>query len=497
VHQSESRSAVAPALKIAAPSRPRKIRMSILTNAPRAIVTRALAAALLLAALAPPLAAQSPAREERLLNGLRVFFFPRPAAQKVWLRLRVGSGAAFDLANKEGMAQLLADALFPDPSTGQYVAEELGGSLDVRADYDAIEITVSGDAARFDALAEVLRNAILQMRLTPDEVRRLKDSRAKSLSEQGETAAARADRAAAARLFASYPYGRPAGGTAASVARVERADLMLARDRLIIPNNSLLAVAGGVDPARAMRTLRQFLGPWRKSEEVPPATFRWPPAPDARTLVIDAPGSTDAEVRIAARGIARSDRDRAAAALLAQVAQQRLRSALREVPAAKLSVGHDSHALGGVFLVSASVPPAQAAQAFEAARSALRSLTATHVTQAELETARRERSAALQSGRDAEYAAAADWLESVAYGHAPSDPARAYDSVTTADLQRVAARLFRDAPLASVVAGDAATLRTALASLPGGIEEPKAAANPPAPPQQRQQQRSPEADRRP
>lgn len=454
-----------------------------------------LAVALVLPGLLVPLAAQPPAREERLLNGLRIFFFQRPGAQKVWMRLRVNSGAAFDLAGKEGMTQLLADALFPDPSTGQYVAEELGGRLDVRTDYDAIEITISGDAARFDSLTEVVRNALLQMRLTPDEVRRLKEARTKLLGARAETAATKADRAAAARLFAGYPYGRTTEGTAESIARVERADLMLARDRFINPNNSVLVVVGPMEIARAMRTFRQFLGPWRKSEETVPATFRQPAAPDARTLVIDAPGGTEAEVRVSARGLSRSDRDRAAAALLANVAQQRLRSALKDVTAAGLTAAHNSHALTGLFRVSATVPAAQAAQAVEAARSVVRSLATAAVTAAELEAARRELSAAAQSGREAEYGAAADWLESISYGHPPVDPTRAFDNVTPADLQRVGARLFRDAALALVVAGDAAALRASLANLPGGIEEPSASRSVPAPAQQPQP--TPAAGRRP
>ena len=45
------------------------------------------------------------------------------------------------------------------------------------------------------------------------------------------------------------------------------------------------------------------------------------------------------------------------------------------------------------------------------------------------------------------------------------------NALTTADLQRVAARLFSDAKLASVVVGDAAQLRNELARLSGGIEE--------------------------
>jgi zinc protease len=437
---------------------------------------RLLAPALLLPGLlsAPAQLAAQPAaapREEQLLNGLRIFFFPRPGAQKVWMRLRVNSGAAFDLAGKEGTSRLLADALFPNPTTGQYVAEELGGRLQVRADYDAIEVTLSGDASRFNDLAEVLRNAVLQMRLSPDDVRRLKDARIELFRDRGETAASAADRAAGARLFGAYPYGRPAEGTVESIERVSHYDLTLARDRFLNPNNSLLAVVGPVEQTRAMRTFRQFLGPWRKSEETAPATFRQPAAPAARTLLLDVPRAPHAEIRLAARGLARSDRDRNAATLLAAVATQRWFAALKDVTAARLAVAHDSYSLGGVFRMNAAVHAEQCAQAIEAARATLRSLTTTPATAAELEAARRDLSAALQDGRNAEYDPAADWLDSVAFGHPVANSARAIHAITPADLQRVATRLFRDAPAATVVAGDASALRAALASLPGGIEE--------------------------
>lgn len=458
--------------------------MRIRTHAPGAIFLRTLAPALLLSALLVPLAAQAPAptREERLLNGLKIYFFQRPGAQKVWMRLRVtNSGAAFDLAGKEGTARLLADAIFPDPATGQYVAEELGGRLDVRVGYNTIEINISGDASRFDDLAEVLRNALLQMRLTPDEVRRLKEARLKLLGERAETAAVKADGAATTRLFGSYPYGRPLGGTAESVARVERADLMLARDRFINPNSSLLVVVGPVEPARAMRTFRQFLGPWRKSDEVVAPTFRQPAPPDARTLVIDAPGAAEAEVRLAARGLPLSDNDHRALTGLAVVARQRWLAALKDVEPGKVFVRHEPHALAGLFLMGAAVPASRAAEAIETGRAALRSLFITPVTGAEYESAKRELNAAAEHGRDPAYADVEKWLDSLTYGHPAGGNARAFDTLRPEDLQRIAARLFRDAAIASVAAGDAAALRASLASLPGGVEEASANSGAPAP----------------
>src|SRR4029450_13836991 len=64
---------------------------------------------------------------ESLLNGLRILYWQQPGNPTVVLKLRIHSGAAFDLADKAGMMALLGDALFPDQTIREYVTDELGG----------------------------------------------------------------------------------------------------------------------------------------------------------------------------------------------------------------------------------------------------------------------------------------------------------------------------------------------------------------------------------
>ena len=75
-------------------------------------------AAIIVCLLLMPAAAlaQVPMEPEhaRLLNGLRVLIWSRPGDQDVLLKLRVHSGAAFDLAGKGGSMALLGDILIPD-----------------------------------------------------------------------------------------------------------------------------------------------------------------------------------------------------------------------------------------------------------------------------------------------------------------------------------------------------------------------------------------------
>src|SRR5437763_9357460 len=150
---------------------------------------------------------------EKLLNGLSIIFWPRPGDANVTLKLRIHSGAAFDLAGKSGTMSLLADALFPDTDTREYVSEQLGGKLNVTTDYDAINVIISGKASEFERIIELLRNAVINPNLGPEAVARIKEARLKELNSKSPSAAEIADRAIAARLFGSFPYGHSQGGT--------------------------------------------------------------------------------------------------------------------------------------------------------------------------------------------------------------------------------------------------------------------------------------------
>ncbi len=442
----------------------------------------------LLATLSPAICPRSRAaqadnaepRREQLLSGLPILLAYRPGDQQVLLRLRIGSGAAFDLAGKEGLMALLSDTLFPDPNTRTFVTEELGGQMEVTTDYDHIDVTLSGRATEFERLAELLRNAVVNTRIVAEDVARLRDERLKAAQAVTVSPAQRADHAIAARLFGKHPYARRVNGTPESLARIVRVDLLQARDRFLTADNARLVVIGGVEPTRAMRVFRQFLGAWRKSETLVPATFRQPDAPAVRTLIIDQPGAAAAEVRLAVRGFARTDRDHVAASVLAALARGRWQAALGESEATKnLLVRHEAHAVAGLWQMSAQVQSAAAAQTLETARATLRTLVSTPPTAAELEQAKGEVVFALKQTQQPDIALAEQWLDSASYSTSTSAERRALDELNPIEVQRVAARLFRAAAAASIALGPGAELRTALARISNGTEEPGAL--PPAP----------------
>jgi zinc protease len=417
----------------------------------------------LLAILLAPvrLTAQSDVQREQLLNGLKILFIPRPGDPSVLLKLRIHSGSAFDTAGKSGTMALLADLLFPDPLTFEYFKDEIDGRLLVETTQDAIDITMQGRATEYDRIVDILRGALITTPLSPENVSKIRDAKIKVLSERKPSAAELANQTVAVRLFGAFPYAKGPAGTPETLRQIDRADLLLAKDRFLSPNNATLVIIGGVDHAKAMRALRQLLGGWRKSEELVPATFRQPAPPDARVLLANFPEAQATEVRLALRGLARGDRDYLAATLLSFIARDRWQKLM---PEAKVFVRHEAHTLPGLFIMGSSVDSSNASAALDAARATLKSLVDAPISAPELEKAKSEYLANENkvSGNDR---LATDWLNIEAYSLPLSGmQMRNWSLLSTAELQRVAARLFLSANQATVIVGHVESLKAKMTS---------------------------------
>ncbi|MCA1579379.1 MAG: insulinase family protein [Acidobacteria bacterium] len=453
------------------------------------VIRRLAVSALLFGLLAQPCLGQTTREPEReqLLNGLRLLIWSQPNSPELLVKLRLHSGAAFDLAGKSGQMALLGDLLFPDAATVDYFTDELGGKLDVSVNYDSVTITMVGKASELEQVISVLRNAILSTQFTPEVVTRIRDARLKALKALTVSPAVVADRAIAVRLFDEFPYGRHAGGTPEDLARVDRADLMLAHERFFGSNNATLAIVGGVTKARAFRTVRQLLGPWRKSDKLVPATFTQPKSPDPRTLIVNVPGPT-AEVRLAVRGLARAHADFLTSLVMARLAQHRWQSIAAELANQPVFVRSDAYVLPGAVVMGAAVSTEKAADALANARKVIESLISTPATVGELDRAKAEIVNETVTMASKIEAVPDPWLDADTYRlSAVQDQPSLLRAVSPADIQRVATRVFKDVSIASVVAGESAQLKAALQGrIPfevlGEIAAPTPSPKPPAKP---------------
>jgi len=419
--------------------------------------------ACLLLTLNPVIAQPTPVPEtQELLNGLKILFWPQPGSPDVLVKLRIHSGSAFDLSGKAGEMALLGDILFPNPETLDYFTEQMGGKLSVSVNYDSITVTMLGKAEQLNNILEVLRSAILSTQFAPEVVARVREARIKMVKDTAVSPAVVADRAIASRLFGTFPYGRPSAGTTEELSRIDRVDLMLARERFLNSNNATLAIVGGVSQNRAMRTLKQLLGPWRRSETIVPATFTAPKTPDPRVLIVNVPSPTS-EVRLAVRGVSRADQQFYAGLVLARIAQYRWQDTTPELASKPVSVRSEGYTLPGYFVMSVAVNATEALGSVLNAKKVLDSLMISPATGAEIDRAKREilsdlnsKFSSLEAGPDA-------WLDADTYRFgAIEDRSALIQTISAADVQRLASRLFKDTPIATVIVGDSAQLKGAL-----------------------------------
>jgi predicted Zn-dependent peptidase len=210
-----------------------------------------------------------------------------------------------------------------------------------------------------------------------------------------------------------------------------------------------------------MRALRQLLGPWRKSEQLIPATFRQPIPPDTKVLVITGSGDA-AELRLAFRGVARSDPDYYPALVLAKLTQHRWESLMPELTKRPTFARSESHFLPGMFVIGSAVNSADVADALATAKKTVEGLSSTIVSPAEIDRARNEVLTELNSMLSKPDAPSEALLDSDTYRLTDTqNPSSIITAVTPADIQRLAARLF-NTPVATVVLGDTQQLKAAL-----------------------------------
>lgn len=376
-----------------------------------------------------PAVAKAP-RQEKLLNGLRLVMIDDGAADKVSLRVRIHAGSAFDPQGREGLMKLLAESVFPTPETMEFFTEDLGGTLDVVSNYDYIQVNATAKPSEFLRLLETVSTALKNPSIDKETVARLKQERLATLKEWEKDSGYIADNAVAARLFGTFPYGRPELGTAASIQKIDFADLRFAKDRFFGADNATVVISGNFDADLGYRAARRYLGAWLKSDTKIPATFRQPDEPDTKLAEVGS-GTGEPVYRFAFRGVSKADKDWTAAEILSRIFAGRLASFQNA------AVENRARLLPGVFVVSvASATPVES--------TAIAGLLGRSITDTEFAKAKDDVSAAVSKLNPDDR-----WLDADTYRIESKDTAKALQTVTLADVQRVSGRLLKN-PMASV-----------------------------------------------
>ncbi len=295
-------------------------------------------------------------REETLLNGLKILILPQPNSGKVSVKLRIHSGSAFDPQDKEGTMALLSDIIFPNEAIKTYFEEDLEGSLEVLSTYDYIQINATAKTAEFLAVMETLAPAVISPQIDKETLAKIKPNRLAIIKEKENYASYIAERTVAERLYGEFPYGRPQIGTPESIAVIDFADLIFAKQKFLTADNATIIISGDVDANYAYKAVRRLLGGWQKSLNKVPANFRLPFQPDTTPLTVNIDESNTDVKMFAFDSVARNDKDYFAATVLEKILNNRSKITLFEDLAhSNQKVTNNVYFLRGYFVISKDV----------------------------------------------------------------------------------------------------------------------------------------------
>ena len=385
-------------------------------------------------------------RQEKMLNGLKVYLSPDVNADKTSVSIRIHYGSAFDQQGKEGTMKLLSQGIFPTDAAKEFFTDDLGGSLDVVCNYDFIEIDATSKPSELYRMLDYLAQAVTTPDVDAATTAGLKKALAAEAAAYEDGASTAADMAVRKRLYGAFPYGRPVIGTRDSIAKIDFADLKFAQDRLFGADNASLALSGNFNSDLAFKAVRRYFGSWLKSDVKFPSTFRQPDAPKSEVETgTFTDTSSRGEMRWAFRGVGRSDRNFAASKVLAAVYEQRLKIAVPAPFSQQVSVKSESHILPGEVIFSISAVSDEPSFDFAKANSIVAAILAAKVTDAEFGTAKAAVFAELNARKTSEL-----WLDKDTYRFdsvkADADLA---SQTSIADVQKLADR-YRAQPIAAV-----------------------------------------------
>jgi zinc protease len=283
-------------------------------------------------------------QRQELSNGLGLIAIDLPGRALVTASLVLASGADDEPAEQAGVTALMARSLTEGTAKHDAVglteaSERLGASVHAEAGWDGLSISVDVPAERLSAALQLAAEVATEPSFPASEVERLRDERLNDLLQAKADPRRRADDGFVETIYApGSPYGRPSGGTEATVPGLDAAACRAIHSRRLDPARMTLIVGGdlGAVGEEVMSIAESRFGSWPRNRASEAAgTPRVKAAREDRLVrVIHRPGSVQTEIRVGHLGVPRRIPDFHAvsvmSAILGGLFNSRLNRKLRE-----------------------------------------------------------------------------------------------------------------------------------------------------------------------
>jgi zinc protease len=434
--------------------------------------------------------------EAQLKNGLRVLIVERHELPVVGMRLVVGAGAGDYEGARPGALSFLGGMI--EQGTKKRTAlqisddfEAIGAQHGAWFDWDSGGVSVKVLADKLDPALELMSDVALHATFPEAEVERLRARRIAGIQSEKSSPGTVAQNALVAALFGrAHPYGHSLSGEENDAKKLTRAELVRAYERLFVPKNAAIVVAGDVTKEAILPKLEATFGQWKSTAGA--VSHKGPKpiakaATDKRIVLVDRAGA-QSQIQVARPGVPYAVKDRESIivmnAILGGMFSSRINMNLREKNA--YTYGARSYFAmrhgAGPFLAGASVVAEKTVPAIKEIFVEIEGLRRDGPTEDELALAKESIRLAMPGRFETVGDVAAAVSDLVVYDLPLDDLEKKLariDAVTTADVKRVAGEYLKADAMTVIVVGGKATLAPQLDALGlGAFEERDAYGNP-------------------
>lgn len=421
----------------------------------------------------PPLTPYKlPAVEEaKLANGLTVLVVRDTRFPLVTLRLGFPAGSKFDPPGLAGLAETAASLLKEGAGgrTSRLIAEELasiGGQLDAGVSPDNLVLRGGALSEHTGRLLEIAADIVQRAAFPEEEVSLRKQNREQELAVARAESATLAEEKLHQVVFGGHPYSRFLP-TDESIRKIARKDLLEFRDRFLAPNGATLVLVGAAPEAKALRALvEKHFGAW-KQRPLPAAPKAEFPTPRRTLVLVDRPGSAQADIHAGQLSVPRSHPDHfpllVAANILGGGTSSRMFRNIREKEgfAYDVHAGHQPRGDRGLFSAVTQVRDEVVEPALQAVLKEMDTLGKAPVEAAELSAVKNYLNGVFVLQLENQ-AGLAEQLVSLRLQNLPRDYLETYvtrvRSVEPDQIQAAARKYMSPEKTAIVVVGDAAKI---------------------------------------
>ncbi len=241
-----------------------------------------------------------PIERTTLPNGLEVVLIEDGRFPLVTARLNFGAGSKYDPNDVPGLSEAVASLLTEGTKTrsSRQISEEIdgiGGTLNGFTGPDSLTLAGGALSDNLSKLLALMSDVAINASFPDDEVRLQQQNRAESLRAERSQPSFLAQEKFAQAVYGSSPYAHIAP-TEASIAKMDVKALTTFRDSYLVPNNAALILLGKL-PAHddVMKMITAGFAAWPK-RGLPAAPTVVTPAPKRQIILVDRPGSVQADI---------------------------------------------------------------------------------------------------------------------------------------------------------------------------------------------------------